>query len=399
MKTRFIKLTELFDIAWCYFTLPKQVKNLPPGPTPYWTGTKMKQRHGFKKFVDLQDTTLKTEPADVFVINAHSGGTQFLEQPFLAGSKIIKFVPKFTLNATLIQLWKQKFFANFDYSPYSKNYELENFQKRYLKAFVNEQNEILWQQTFEQEKLFFDQTWVDHQKFLNQETNYLWWNPEQRESFIKEYQLDPDIPGIDLKITEEKQFELYDVFALIRLGKPNYCWAWTGMVVCDRAKEQYDLNDFPIAKLVAKANSHTWLKFQGPLENYFGDCSCTIDNDQNHAYHFDQSLGKLIELTIRFKKSKNKAEKSYYIVAKGTNPDFPVYKMAIEAFEGIENYLGKTYYDQAYLASLRNQGPFKEIAELSGASIHYDQLYWSAEQILQPDWTKVQKLKKVKLQS
>ena len=62
-------------------------------------------------------------------------------------------------------------------------------------------------------------------------------------------------------------------------------------------------------------------------------------------------------------------------MAKGTNPDFPVYKMAIEAFEGIENYLGKTYYDQGYLATLRNQGPFKEIAELSGASIHYDQLY------------------------
>ena len=74
MKTELVWIKDLFDIEWCHFTLPNEIKNLPPGETPYWTGTKRNQGSGFKKFVNLENTNLPTEPANVFVVAARCEG-------------------------------------------------------------------------------------------------------------------------------------------------------------------------------------------------------------------------------------------------------------------------------------------------------------------------------------
>ena len=398
MKTELVWIKDLFDIEWCHFTLPSKIKNLPPGETPYWTGTKRNQGSGFKKFVNLENTNLPTEPANVFVVAARCEGSQFIDRPFLAGSKIIKFVPKFDLTPKLIRFWKERFFANFKYERYAYEVESKFFNDYYFKIPMNNQKKIFWNQLLKKKNFYTILYSLAHKRLLNEKSNYIWWDPDKRELFFRKYGVDPDKCPLNFQVSNGKKFEIYDVFSVVTKFKdPNLNHlVWSGMVDIRKEKLKYNLNDFPFDKMILNQNDRKNKKW---LFNSFS-CNCEFNNFLNPKCKCSDSF-KIVEIAIKGKSKKykniNQKDFNYYIFVKIADPEYYEYKIGIRFFEDIDNYLGRTYCNYEYLESLKLSGPYYHSHYLLNVSSHYWVHLREKSQIFKIDWKKIMKEKLINL--
>ena len=396
MKTELVWIKDLFDIEWCHFTLPNEIKNLPPGETPYWTGTKRNQGSGFKKFVNLENTNLPTESANVFVVAARCEGSQFIDRPFLAGSKIIKFVPKFDLTPELIRFWKERFFANFKYERYSYKVEPKYFHRYYFKVPVNKQKKFLWNYFLKKKKFWTSIHLLAHKKLLKEKSNYIWWDPDKRELFFRKYGVDPDKCPLNFQVSNGKKFEIYDVFSVVRFGELEGRLVWTGMVDIRKEKPKYDLNDFPFNKMVWNRRNKKNRKWNF---NSFS-CNCQFNNFLNPKCKCSDSF-KTIEIAIKGKSKKFKDIRhknfNYYLFIKGIESRYFEYKIGIKFFEGIDNYLGKNYCNYEYLESLKLLGPYQDTHYLWNVSLHYWRHSIPKHQIFKINWKEIMKEKLINL--
>ena len=388
MKTELVSIKDLFDIEWCHFTLPNKIKNLPPGETPYWTGTKRNQGSGFKKFVNLENTNLPTEPANVFVVAARCEGSQFIDRPFLAGSKIIKFVPKFDLTPELIRFWKEKFFAKSKYGRYSYEVEPKFFSDYYFKIPINAQKKFLWNYFLKRKNFCTSIYSLAHKRLLKEESNYIWWDPDKRELFFRKYGIDPDKCPLIFEIPNGKKFEIYSVFSIAMVGKFEGKLVWTAMVDIRKAKPKCDINDFPFNKMILNRNDKKNKKWSFTSSS----CNCEFKNFLMPKCECSDSF-KTIEISIKGKPKKFKNIKhknfDYYVLVKKNDPKYHEYKIGIHSFKGIDNYLGKTYYNYEYLGSLKLLGPYQDIRHLWKSSLHYWKHSISKRKIFKINWKKI----------